>query len=96
MCGKLFVAACSQDEVPRLRELLERGIQNGLQGLQWLEAEAMREIEPHVAKEASPGVRVPEEGIVDYDQVCRKLRSLVEQTGHGSPQLSRASVASVR
>ncbi|MCX6623794.1 MAG: L-2-hydroxyglutarate oxidase, partial [Acidobacteria bacterium] len=78
ICGKLVVA-CSEDEIPRLRELLDRGTQNGLQGLRWLEGEAIREIEPHVAGLAA--VRVPEEGIVDYDQVCLKLRSLVEQAG---------------
>ena len=77
-CGKLVVA-CSEDELLRLKELLERGIENGLRGLRWLEPAQMREIEPHVAGVAA--VRVPEEGIVDYDQVCRKLRSLIEQAG---------------
>ena len=77
-CGKLVVA-CSEEELPRLKDLLERGTANGLRGLEWLGPEAMREIEPHVAGIAA--VRVPEEGIVDYDQVCRKLRSLIEQAG---------------
>lgn len=67
ICGKLVVAT-SDDEVPRLRTLLERGTQNGLRGLRWLGPEALREIEPHAAGIAA--VHVPEEGIVDYRAVC--------------------------
>src|SRR6187399_1963821 len=35
ICGKLVVAT-DETEVPRLRNLQERGIQHGLQGLRWL------------------------------------------------------------
>ena len=79
LCGKLVVAV-SQDEVPRLRELHERGTANGLAGLQWLEGAAIREVEPHAAGVAA--VRVPEEGIVDYPAVCRALaRQIVAHGG---------------
>jgi L-2-hydroxyglutarate oxidase LhgO len=77
-CGKLVVA-CSEDELPRLRDLLDRGTQNGLEGLRWLGPEETLEIEPHVAGIAS--VRVPQEGIVDYEQVCRTLQRLIETAG---------------
>ena len=62
VCGKLVVAA-RPDEVPRLNDLYERGQQNGLKGLQKLNAPEMREIEPHVAGVAA--IRVPEEGMID-------------------------------
>jgi L-2-hydroxyglutarate oxidase len=78
ICGKLVVAA-SQEEIPRLRDLLDRGTRNGLSGLQWLGPEEMREIEPHTAGVAA--VRVPEEGIVDYAQVCQMLQRLIQQSG---------------
>jgi (S)-2-hydroxyglutarate dehydrogenase len=78
LCGKLVVA-CSGEEIPRLRDLLDRGTQNGLQDLRWLSPEEMRDIEPHVAGVAA--VRVPEEGITDYPAVCRKLRALIEENG---------------
>mgnify|MGYP005810259361 FL=1 len=77
-CGKLVVAG-SPGEIPRLEELLDRGTKNGLHGLAWLGPEQMREIEPHAGGVAA--VRVPEEGIVDYGQVCRTLRRLVEEEG---------------
>jgi len=66
ICGKLVVAV-DEGEVPRLRSLHERGQQNGLGGLEWLEGAAIREVEPHVAGVAA--LRVPEEGIVDYAAV---------------------------
>lgn len=77
-CGKLVVA-CSEDEIPRLRELMDRGTKNGLTGLKWMGPEEMREIEPHVAGIAA--VRVPEEGIADYKQVCQTLKRLVAENG---------------
>ncbi|MBW3570231.1 MAG: L-2-hydroxyglutarate oxidase [Gemmatimonadetes bacterium] len=77
-CGKLVVAA-DESERPALMALLERGRANGLAGLELLDAAGMREVEPHVAGVA--GVRVPEEGIVDYPAVCRVLAKLVQDEG---------------
>jgi len=73
-CGKLVVAV-DDTEVPRLRTLLERGQQNGLRGLRWLGRDELRTIEPHAAGVAA--VHVPEEGIVDYEDV---IRALVEES----------------
>ena len=79
ICGKLVVAV-DDTEVGRLKNLLERGQQNGLQGLKWLSGDEMREIEPHVAGVA--GLRVPQEGIVDYPKVCEAmLKKIAEQGG---------------
>jgi L-2-hydroxyglutarate oxidase len=70
ICGKLVVAA-DETEVERLHALQERGAANGLEGLRWLDTAEMREIEPHVGGVAA--LRVPQEGIVDYPQVCATL-----------------------
>jgi L-2-hydroxyglutarate oxidase len=77
-CGKLVVAV-NESEVARLKTLLERGTQNGLQGLKWMNGQEMREIEPHVAGIAA--VHVPEEGIVDYPAVCRAMVKQIEARG---------------
>lgn len=79
ICGKLVVAT-DERELLRLRDLMERGIQNGLQGLQWLNPDQMREIEPNVGGVA--GLRVPQTGIVDYPQVCATLVALIEAQGN--------------
>jgi (S)-2-hydroxyglutarate dehydrogenase len=91
ICGKLVVA-CSEDEIPRLRELLDRGTRNGLQRLRWLSREEIREIEPHAAGLAA--VHVPEEGIVDYPAVCRAMKAAIEERG-GRVQ-TRYSVRTLR
>jgi L-2-hydroxyglutarate oxidase len=70
ICGKLVVAA-NAEELPRLRDLHERGQQNGLEGIRMLGPAEMREIEPHVGGVAA--LRVPQEGIVDYGKVCAAL-----------------------
>lgn len=78
ICGKLVVAV-TPEELPRLDELLRRGIANGLQGLRKIEATEMRKIEPNVNGLAA--VHVPEEGIVDYRQVCDRLAFRVQERG---------------
>jgi (S)-2-hydroxyglutarate dehydrogenase len=78
ICGKLVVAIDDGDVV-RLRNLHERGKQNGLRGLEWLEAGALREIEPNVAGIAA--LRVPEEGIVDYGGVIQALAAEGRELG---------------
>jgi L-2-hydroxyglutarate oxidase len=70
ICGKLVVAT-GEAEVPRLRQLEERGRQNGLAGIRWLRSEEIREFEPYCAGLAA--LHVPEEGIIDYPGVCRAL-----------------------
>ena len=91
VCGKLVVAA-DESEVPRLRNLHERGMQNGLEGLRLLDREQMLEVEPHVGGVA--GLRVPQEGIVDYAKVCEALLKEIEAKG-GSVVLG-AKVTSLR
>ncbi|HEX3728508.1 MAG TPA: L-2-hydroxyglutarate oxidase [Opitutaceae bacterium] len=75
ICGKLVVAVDAA-EVERLKALHERGRQNGLSGLEWLDRGAMREIEPHAGGIAA--LRVPEEGIADYAGV---IAAMVAEAG---------------
>ena len=91
VCGKLVVAA-NESEVPRLRDLHERGQQNGLQDLRWLTREQMLEIEPHVGGVAA--LRVPQEGIVDYPRVCEVLAAKL--TEQGTQVVTRARVVRLR
>jgi (S)-2-hydroxyglutarate dehydrogenase len=77
-CGKIVVATESE-EIPRLHDLLERGTANGLKGLQLLKGEQIREVEPYAA--GLEAIRVPEEGIVDYLEVCRTMASEITAKG---------------
>lgn len=77
-CGKTVVAT-APEELPRLHELLQRGMANGLEGLRLLNAEQIREIEPHAAGIA--GIHVPQEGIVDYVEVAEALVNCIRELG---------------
>ncbi len=78
ICGKLVVAA-DESEVPRLKSLHERGIQNGLEGMRYLDIKGMREIEPHVGGVAA--LHVPQEGIVDYHKVAEVMQKGIDASG---------------
>lgn len=91
ICGNLVVATCAEG-VPRLQDLLQRGTQNGLHDLEIVDPAGMKEIEPHARGVA--GLRVPEEGIVDYPAVCEALKRDIEAHG-GTVRLS-APVAALR
>lgn len=78
ICGKIVVAT-TPEEIPLLKNLHERGIANGLKGLRTLSEGELREIEPHVA--GIEGLFVPQTGIVDYKDVCEKMRELLEAAG---------------
>jgi L-2-hydroxyglutarate oxidase len=69
VCGKLVVAT-SEDEVPGLRRLYERGTVNGLE-VAMLAPEEAREHEPHVSAVAA--LRVASTGIINYAEVSRAL-----------------------
>ncbi len=78
LCGKLIVA--TQDaELPRLEELHRRGLANGVKGLEVVEPERIREIEPHAT-----GIRAlyaPRTGIIDYGRVARAYAEHVQKRG---------------
>jgi (S)-2-hydroxyglutarate dehydrogenase len=78
VCGKLIVAT-KPEEVPRLDDLLARGQANGLTGLEIVEGEAMREIEPHVG--GLRALKVPSTGITDYALVTAKYAAIAGSRG---------------
>ncbi|MDE3075782.1 MAG: L-2-hydroxyglutarate oxidase, partial [Chloroflexota bacterium] len=79
-CGKVIVAA-DDGEVPRLETLFQRGKANGVEGLEVVGPERLREIEPHCV-----GVRAlfsPDTGIVDYSMVAQAYAADVQAAGAG-------------
>jgi L-2-hydroxyglutarate oxidase LhgO len=75
-CGKLIVAT-TPEEIPRLQQLYERGVANGVPGLRLLDPEQLRELEPHCA--GLRALHVPTTGIVDYAAVAQKYADLIAQ-----------------
>jgi L-2-hydroxyglutarate oxidase len=78
VCGKVIVAT-TEDEIPRLKTLLDRGQANGLTGLRQLQPEQIKEIEPHCS--GISGIWVPSTGITDYAAVARKYGEIIATHG---------------
>jgi len=88
ICGKVVVAT-SQVELPRLDELHRRGIANGLQGLEIIGPERLKELEPHAI--GIKGLYVPETGIIDYKKVADAYAEHIRNAG-GDIRLSQRVV----
>jgi L-2-hydroxyglutarate oxidase len=78
LCGKVVVAT-SQEELPRLEELHRRGVANGLQGLQMIGPDRLKELEPHAT--GIKGLLVPETGIIDYKRVAEAYAEKIRAAG---------------
>lgn len=68
MCGKVIVAT-TDEEVPRLRDLFERGTANGAEGLELVGKERLAELEPHAA--GVQAIHSPNTGIIDFKRVSQ-------------------------
>ena len=77
-CGKLVIAT-NAEELPRLEQLHQRGIANGVEGLRMLGRDEFLEIEPHC--NGLQALQVPSTGIVDYAAVAGKYVELIERAG---------------
>jgi L-2-hydroxyglutarate oxidase len=77
-CGKVVVAT-REAELPQLAELERRGRENGLEGIERLDARQLREYEPQV--EGIAGLHVPQTGIVDYVAVTEAYADVVRRRG---------------
>jgi L-2-hydroxyglutarate oxidase LhgO len=65
--------------VPRLENLMQRGTANGVQGLEMIGPEQLKDLEPHCV-----GVKAlwsPNTGIVDYSRVARAYADDIRESG---------------
>jgi (S)-2-hydroxyglutarate dehydrogenase len=77
-CGKLIVAT-TEAELAGLEELERRGRANGVPGLRRVDADGIREIEPHATGVAA--LHSPETGIVDFGTVARAYAADLLEAG---------------
>jgi L-2-hydroxyglutarate oxidase len=78
LCGKVVVAT-NEAQRPLLKNLYERGMQNGLTKNRMISASEIKEIEPHV--NGIEGIWVPYTGIIDYKTVTEKYAECLLQNG---------------
>jgi L-2-hydroxyglutarate oxidase len=77
-CGKLIVAT-NEAELGPLQTLYERGTANGIEGLEMVGPERIREIEPWA--KAVRALYSPNTAIVDYMQVANAMAKNLAETG---------------
>jgi len=80
LCGKIIVAT-HEEELERLENLYQRGIQNGLDKIIKISKEQIKEYEPHAS--GISGLYVPYTGIVDYKIVAAKIAEIFTQRLEG-------------
>jgi L-2-hydroxyglutarate oxidase LhgO len=89
-CGKVVVAT-SADELSRLEELHRRGTANGVEGLEIIGPERLRELEPHAV--GIKALYVPPTGIIDFPRVAHTYARLVQE--HGGALKTRYQVQKI-
>lgn len=76
ICGKVIVAT-REDELDRLQNIYHRGSENGLSGMELLNAADIKKHEPHCA--GIRGIFVPQTGIIDYTAVSKKYAEKIKR-----------------
>ncbi|MCK5814614.1 MAG: L-2-hydroxyglutarate oxidase [Flavobacteriaceae bacterium] len=75
-CGKIIVAT-SEEEIPILDTIFEKGIENKTPGIQFLNSEEIKEKEPFI--EGLKAIWVPTAGIIDYVGLCHQFIKEIEK-----------------
>ncbi|HRH01343.1 MAG TPA: L-2-hydroxyglutarate oxidase [Bacteroidia bacterium] len=85
ICGKIIVAT-EQSELAHMNKVFNNGIANDVEGLEIIDANKIKEIEPYC--EGISGIWVPCTGIIDYADVSRKYTELIRAKFTGSKVLT--------
>lgn len=76
--GKVVVAT-KKEQIPLLNKLLERGLQNGLEGSRAITLDELKEYEPYCAGVAA--LHIPQTGIVYYKNVAEAYARKFQELG---------------
>ena len=78
LCGKVIIAA-DLKEAEWLKRLFERGAANGVYGLELIDSDRIKELEPNAA--GILGVYSPKTGIINYSAVAQSLAKQIVVSG---------------
>ncbi|WP_233164279.1 L-2-hydroxyglutarate oxidase [Snuella sedimenti] len=74
VCGKVVVAV-NESELPFMDKIFNNGLANNTEGIEKIDANQLKDIEPHV--KSIGGIWVPCTGIIDFKGATEKLAELV-------------------
>jgi L-2-hydroxyglutarate oxidase LhgO len=89
ICGKIIIAT-HEKELDGLENIFRKGRENGIEGLEKIGPDEIKEIEPFSTGVA--GLRVPCTGIIDFVKVAEKLGELIESSGDSNKVLTSYEV----
>lgn len=81
ICGKVIVAT-KESELAHMHKVFNNGLENGVEGIELINANKIKEIEPYC--NGIEGIWVPCTGIIDYADVARKYAQLIKNQFDGS------------
>jgi (S)-2-hydroxyglutarate dehydrogenase len=81
ICGKIVVAT-DRSELEHMNKVLHNGVANGVEGIEKITSDQIKEIEPYC--EGIEGLWVPCTGIIDYVDVANKYVELIQNKFPGS------------
>jgi L-2-hydroxyglutarate oxidase len=70
VCGKVVVAT-DASEIPNMERIFKTGLENKIEGIEMINADQVRDIEPHV--KSIGGIWVPVTGIIDFRGATEKM-----------------------
>ena len=76
ICGKIIVAT-QESELPILDSIYQKGLANEIEGMEIIDADEIKAIEPNVV--GIKAIRVPATGIIDYVAFCQKMVDLIQE-----------------
>ena len=91
-CGKVIVAN-TDEEIDRLEQLHERGVDNGVPGLRIIEQRELREFEPNVT--GARALYAPHSAVVDYRKIAAAYAGIFQAAG-GSIELGTELLSAQR
>ncbi|MEM7368051.1 MAG: L-2-hydroxyglutarate oxidase [Bacteroidota bacterium] len=92
VCGKVVVAT-HESELPHMERIFNNGVANNTEGIEKINGDQIREIEPFCAGIA--GIWVPCTGIIDFPAVVFKLAELIPALNPASQVLTSHKVLQV-
>ncbi len=75
LCGKV-ITAVREKELPRLKEICERGIENGLDKIRLIDKDELKEVEPYA--NGIKAIHVPYTGIIDFKKVASSFAGKID------------------
>ena len=92
ICGKVVVAT-SSSEISNLEKILDNGIHNNIEGIERINADQIKEIEPEVA--GVDGIWVPCTGIIDFASVTERMIQVAIGTNTSSKVYTSTEVVNI-